>query len=183
MAACRELSQAQKIPELSLSLGLKGFVAQLGLAELKPGVWQSKAPSYPRGCAGHPGMPIPGSSTSAVCAELFLWLPMGNLGQGSRAGQSEALHIPHSFSNQGKLLMRENISIFHHFEPKKVVSAHCDGACASLEGALPLSVGSGGSRALSHVSKGLLVLFTFRTVIFITCSPAVVQMGDSAAGK
>lgn len=36
--------------------------------------------------------------------------------------------------------MNENILIFHNFELKKVVSAHCDGAvhpCASLEGALP----------------------------------------------
>lgn len=66
--------------------------------------------------------------------------PWEILGQGSRAGQSEALHIPHSFSNQGKLLMSWNLLIFHNFELKKMVSAHCDGAvhpCASLEGALP----------------------------------------------
>lgn len=66
--------------------------------------------------------------------------PWGILGQGSRAGQGEALHVPRSFSNQGKLLLSENILIFHHFEPKKVASAHCDGAFhpyASLEGALP----------------------------------------------
>lgn len=81
MAAFRELSQAQKIPKLSLSLGLKKFVAQMGLVELKCGAGQSRTSTHPRGSAEHPRMPILGSSIPAGSGELCRAFPVASHGE------------------------------------------------------------------------------------------------------
>lgn len=116
--------------------GLEGICNPAGFSRAK--TWsvagQGTHPPTPEGTPGCPSQAAP-TVLSFSCG-----FPWEILAQGSRNGLGEALHVPHSFSNHGKLLMRENILIFHHFELKKVVSAHQDGAvhpCVSLEGALP----------------------------------------------